>query len=84
MDVHGLEIELGVVDVTRACQYMVEESQIQTYATSKSTLPGFWDASVEDEDPNVLRIWYSFRNAPHECTIQDHEAIELPLSSHKI
>lgn len=81
----GRETEKEATNVTGAMQCLVEKSAMQVVSTTKSTLPGFWDPSAYgDKDEMVLKIWYRFKTEKHECTIRDNEAIELPLSSHRV
>lgn len=83
--VDGREIEVEMVDVTKALQALVDKSTIQIVSASKSTLSGFWDASAfGDKEELGLRVWYKFRGELHDCVIRDDEPIELPLSSHRV
>lgn len=81
----GRETEKEAADVTDAMQCLVEKSAMQVVSATKSTLPGFWDPSAYgDKDEMVLKIWYRFKTEKHACIIRDNEAIELPLSSHRV
>lgn len=83
--VDGREIEMEIADVTDCVQMLVEDSAVQVVSGTKSTLMGFWDPSAYGEKEDlVLRIWYRFRGELHECVVRDDEAIELPLSSHRV
>lgn len=79
------EIEVEMVDVTIAMQALVDKSVVQLVSATKSTLLGFWDPSAYgDKDELVLRVWYYFGGEKHECLLKDDDAIELPLSSHRV
>ncbi|KAI0566525.1 Heat shock protein tDnaJ [Gracilaria domingensis] len=79
------EIEAEAADVTDAVQCLVAKSALQVVSATKSTLPGFWDPSAYgDKDDIVLKVWYLFKTEKHECIIGDDQAIELPLSSHRV
>lgn len=83
--VAGKELEMEVTEVTDAVQVLVDRSAVQIVSRTKCTLAGFWDPTALGEKDEVeLKIWYRFRGDPHECTIQDGQPIELPLSSHRV
>lgn len=85
LDLKGREIEREMADVTDSVQLLVEDSRVQVVSGTKSTLMGFWDPSAfGDKEDLVVRIWYRFKGERHECVIRDNEAIELPLSSHRV
>lgn len=81
----GKEIEMEMTEVGICVQALVENSAIQVVSATKSTLMGFWDPSAfGDKEDMVLRIWYKFKKEKHECLIRDNQAIELPLSIHRV
>mmetsp|Transcript_2548 Transcript_2548/g.4454 ORF Transcript_2548/g.4454 Transcript_2548/m.4454 type:complete len:494 (+) Transcript_2548:655-2136(+) len=76
------EIEMELIDVTEAVQYLVEDSQLHFYSSPKMSLSGFWDPVTSGEDRS-LRIWYEFRREDHECVLDETEEISLPLARHR-
>ncbi|XP_033641922.1 dnaJ homolog subfamily C member 11-like [Asterias rubens] len=72
----------GVIDVTIPLQCQVKDSKLILTDASKTGLPGFYDPCV-GEDKN-LRVNYTFRGEPHECTIADSEPLRIPKKSHHI
>ncbi|KAA8495869.1 DnaJ-like subfamily C member 11 [Porphyridium purpureum] len=78
------EIDFGYIDVTDALQSRVENSQLHLFASSKSTLTGFWDPTLLEEEEIALRIWYRFQNELHCCTVSDYDAVDLPLRDHRL
>lgn len=83
--VEGKEIELELADVTKALQGLVENSALQIVSSTKSTLNGFWDPTAfGDKEELAVKVWYKFRGEKHECIVADNEALELPLSSHRV
>lgn len=81
----GKELEMEMTEVTDAVQVLVDRSAVQIVSRTKCTLAGFWDPTALGEKEEVeLKIWYRFRGNPHECTVQDGQPIELPLSSHRV
>jgi hypothetical protein len=79
-----LENTEQVADVSDALQYFVEDSRLTLYATTKARLMGFWDPTIDSDEKKVLRIWYKFKNALHECEVDDFLPVELPLLSHRV
>ncbi|GJD10297.1 Chaperone protein dnaJ 13 [Galdieria sulphuraria] len=78
-----LENTEQVADVSDALQYFVEDSRLTLYATTKARLMGFWDPTIDSDEKKVLHIWYKFKNALHECEVDDFLPVELPLLSHR-
>mmetsp|Transcript_5794 Transcript_5794/g.17308 ORF Transcript_5794/g.17308 Transcript_5794/m.17308 type:complete len:621 (-) Transcript_5794:1537-3399(-) len=83
-DVTGREIELEMVDATDALQYLVEDSKVMLYSSSKSSLMGIWDPAALEEDERALRVWYQFRHHPHECSIDNFDPLEIPQKAHRL
>ncbi|GJQ08319.1 hypothetical protein GpartN1_g110.t1 [Galdieria partita] len=79
-----LENTEQVADVSDALQYFVEDSRLTLYATTKARLMGFWDPTSDNDEKKVLHIWYKFKNALHECQVDDFLPVELPLLSHRV
>lgn len=71
-----------VIDVTVPVQCQVKDSRLFLTESSKSNLSGFYDPCPEEE--KMLRIRYLFRDAMHEVTYGDNEAVRIPKQSHKI
>lgn len=71
-----------VIDVTIPVQYLVEDSQLHLHNTSKANLLGFFDPCIGEH--KQLYIRYLFRDKLHEVTINDPDAVSLPLRSHRI
>lgn len=83
--VEGREIETELTEVGGCVQSLVESSRLQIVCATKSTLLGFWDPSaLGDKEEVVLKIWYRFKGDRHVCVIADDEAIELPMSLHRV
>eukprot|EP00188_Purpureofilum_apyrenoidigerum_P002073 Plantae.Rhodophyta-Purpureofilum_apyrenoidigerum.ctg22343.p1 GENE.Plantae.Rhodophyta-Purpureofilum_apyrenoidigerum.ctg22343~~Plantae.Rhodophyta-Purpureofilum_apyrenoidigerum.ctg22343.p1 ORF type:complete len:621 (+),score=117.69 Plantae.Rhodophyta-Purpureofilum_apyrenoidigerum.ctg22343:215-2077(+) len=83
-DVTGREIELEMVDATDALQYLVEDSKVMLYSSSKSSLMGIWDPTALEEDERALRVWYEFRHCLHECQVDNFDPLEIPLRIHRL
>ena len=66
-----------VVDVTVPLQALVSNSQLHVHATSKASILGFFDPCPGE--PKQLRIRYVFRKTMHEVTVDDDEAVALPM-----
>lgn len=80
----GREIEKEVIEVGDCVQALVEDSRVQIISSTKSTLMGFWDPTALGDEDKALRVWYRFRNVPHDCLILDSQPLELPLSTHRV
>lgn len=81
----GREVETEAIEVTASVQALVEGSSVQVVSSTKSTLLGFWDPSaVGDKEELALKVWYKFKGELHLCVVEDMDALELPLSNHKV
>jgi len=67
----------SAIDVTVPLQNLVEDSKLILHVGSKSILLGFYDPCVGED--KQLYIRYLFKDKLHEVTIDDAEAIGLPL-----
>lgn len=65
-----------VLDVTIPLQCLVKDSKLVLHELSKSQLPGFFDPAVGES--KSLLIVYNYRQAAHEVTIADNEALRIP------
>jgi len=72
----------GITDVTIPLQCLVKDSKLLVTDATKSQLSGFYDPCIGEE--KVLKIKYEFRDALHEVTYKDDEAIRMPKQSHRI
>eukprot|EP00111_Clytia_hemisphaerica_P005692 TCONS_00016511-protein len=73
---------LGVFDVTVPVQCLVKDSKLLATDATKSQLSGFYDPCIGED--KVLKIKYEFRDALHEVTYKDDEAVRIPKQSHRI
>jgi len=76
------ELRGGCVDVSLAVQCLVENSKLQLWDGSKSSLPGVWDP-CPGEDKWIL-INYLYQNVKHQSFTPDDEAVKLPKTSHRV
>ncbi|KAL3280890.1 hypothetical protein HHI36_004117 [Cryptolaemus montrouzieri] len=70
-----------VLDVTIPVQCLVKDSKMVLHENTKSQLPGFFDPAIGED--KLLHIVYSYRQQPHEVTIQDDDSLRLPKTSHR-
>lgn len=74
-----------VVDVTVPVQCLVEEtSRLIFYEGSKSGLAGFFDPCECATERKHLLIQYSYQGQLHQAIVEDHEALRLPRSAHRL
>ncbi|CAD7089065.1 unnamed protein product [Hermetia illucens] len=65
------------IDVTIPIQCLVRDSRLILHNSTKSELPGFYDPCFGED--KQLKIEYIYRENPQEVTINDNEAIRLPV-----
>ncbi|KAJ8904398.1 hypothetical protein NDN08_000917 [Rhodosorus marinus] len=82
--VKGREIELELVECADALQYLVQDSKVLLYTSSKSSIQGVWDPTALEDDERALAVWYNFRGIPHYCIMDSYEPLEIPLRSHRL
>lgn len=70
------------IDITLAIQCLVEESRMQLWEGSKSSLPGVWDP-CPGEGKWIL-IQYLYQNVKHQTFCPEEDAVKLPKNSHRI
>lgn len=70
-----------VMDVTVPIQCLVKDSKMVLHENTKSQLPGFFDPAIGED--KQLHVIYTYRQLPHEVTIQDNESLRLPKTSHR-
>jgi len=68
------------MEVTEALQYLLEDSKLQLFNSSKKGLPGFCDPSPGED--KQLYVLYKFKGRLHEVVVADSAPLSLPLERH--
>nr|CAH8819300.1 unnamed protein product [Trichobilharzia regenti] len=72
-------------DVTIPLQAMVEQSHLRLPPGRWCDFQGFYDPCVGLVDKSrQLCVLYTFRNCPHEVTVNENQGLAIPMSKHKI
>ena len=70
------------VDVTVPLQHFVLDSKLLLPEGPKHGLVGFYDVDPATSDRRQLRITYWFRGSKHDVTLDEQDAVALPLVEH--
>jgi len=75
LDLSNLESQ--VIDVVIPLQFQVQNSSLALADTTKSSLPGFYDPSLEKSSKLCLFVRYSFGDQVGLALVDDYEALTL-------
>jgi len=68
------------LEVSAALQYLLEDSRLQLFNSSKAGLPGFCDPCPGED--KRLYVLYRFKGRLHEVVVGDTAPLSLPLERH--